>query len=145
MKLRKKKWQALEDEKWVSFDEKKKYRNFLSKKNKIGNSSREIKEMDLEVHNQLGINYNKTLSTISFFAKSTLGKFAKKNKWKLEVWLDEENPKGNPTISCAVALVRPRRGTIYAKKVAQSLNEAIKKSVGILEKTIDREEAKWSH
>ena len=131
-----------EDE-WVSFEETETYKNYIIK-NSNANSLKEVKNMEMEVHNQLGINYGKTLNTVSFFAQSTLEKFAKKNKWKLEVWLDEKNSKKNPKISCGVALVRPRKSTIYAKKVAGNLNEAIKQSLNVIEKSIRREGNQWN-
>ena len=147
MKLGVKKWEKLE-EKWIPFHKTKAYHNYLLKKRKSKKQKENDKEvigMDVEVHNKLGINYSKTLNTISFFAKTHLGKFSKKNKWKLEIWLDEKNSKHSPTISCGMALMRPNKTTIYVKKAAGNLNKAVKQSVGVIEKAIRKENTKWRH
>jgi hypothetical protein len=150
LKLNNGEW-ILDDNEWVPFDQTQTYKNYIARKMKDkGNRSvnsavqpREVNEMELEVHNKLDINYNKTLSAISFFTKAALGKFARKKEWKLEVWLEERNSKRNPTFSCGVALLRPKKSTIYAKKVSGNLNEALKRSVAVIEKSIRREEVRW--
>lgn len=70
-----------EDE-WVSFDETETYQNYISKNSHV-KSFKETMNMEMEVHNQMNINYEKTLNTVSFFTKSSLGKFSKKKKMEV--------------------------------------------------------------
>jgi hypothetical protein len=129
---------------WISFDKTKAYQNYMLKNGK-NKSRREAMNMEVKIHNQLGINYDKTLTTVSYIANATLGKFSKKNRWRLEVWLDEKASKSNPLINCGVALIRPKKETIYAKKHAGNLKVAIKQSIGVIEKSIRREGERWDY
>lgn len=100
--------------------------------------------MEMEVHNQLDINFEKSLNTIAFFSKAKLGKFPQNQDWKLEVWLDDEKSgtRKLPNISCGVALKRPKQNILYAKKDGPNLNHAVKHCFGAIERSL-RQEAPW--
>ena len=124
---------------WESFEESDVY------KRKESNSTNP-ENLNIELHNNLDMNYQKTIDTIKFFLKSTLGKFSKNNQWKVEVWLDKENLKHadeDQLISCGVALKRPHLGTLYAKKMGASLNKAVSKSINVLEDAVRSERDRW--
>ena len=135
------KWKPCEHE-WVSFDETYTYEKF--KKNESTNENKEENLMEMELHNQVDINHKRTLSTIQFFMNAVLGKFSKNDKWKLEVWLDENQNKHNASIVCGMALKRPRRATIYTRKKASSLKDAVKNALKVIEKSIRREGHRWA-
>lgn len=142
MELNENKWMPCED-KWISYEKTETYQNYIIR-NSSANEFKEEKNMELELYNQSTINYGKTLSAISFFSKSALGKFTKKDNWKLKVWLGETNAKVSSKISCGIALIRPRKSKIYTKKVAGNFNEAIKQSLNVIEKSIRREKSQWA-
>ena len=72
-----------------------------------------------------------------------MGKFTKKKKWSLEIWLIENKSMEDPAIICGAALIRHKKNTIYAKKRGEDLHDAIRKSVGAIEKSICRERSHW--
>jgi hypothetical protein len=125
-------------ESWVALRENHNYKNYTMKNSNVKYSTGEM-NMEMELHNQLNTEYGKTLNTVSFFTKSALSKFSKKDKWKLEIWLDEKDPQNHSGITCGLALRRANKGTIYVRKKAVTLNEAIKKSINVLERSIRRE------
>lgn len=95
--------------------------------------------MELKINNKLETNYEKALSTVSYFSKARFSKFPKSKTWNLEFWIDENNPSSNLGISCGIALKRPDKKTLYVKKKAKSLNMAIKRCLEVLENTMKRE------
>jgi hypothetical protein len=99
--------------------------------------------MKMEVYNQLQINYEKSLGTVNFFAKSVLGKYPKQKKWKVKVWLNEKTNDDNPIFTCGIELIRPRKNTIYAKKESGNLHDAVKKSFNIVEKAVKKDGLDW--
>lgn len=126
---------------WIPFEETEAYLNYMLKNDEL-KAFKEDESMEMEVHNQSKTDYSKVINTVSFFAQSALGKFPKKKKWRIEVWLDERNLKKGKQISCGVALVRPNKTVVYAKKMGENINEAIKNSLNTIEKSVRRESSK---
>lgn len=92
--------------------------------------------MQMELHNKLNNNHQKTMSTVEYFTHSKLDKFDQRGKWKLEVWLDKV--KSDKKVSCAMALIRPQRSTIFVRRRADSSRDAIKKSINSIAKSARR-------
>ena len=96
-------------------------------------------KLELHFHNRLDMNYKKVKEFVRGILEISLRKFVKDEKWKLEIWLDNESKGDLPEISCAMALKRPRRNTLYAKKSASSLYSASKSTLDVLLKNLRRE------
>ena len=137
------KWKGCEH-KWVSFDETKTYKKFKERNENRQESSEEKSYIEMKLHNQVDINHSKTVRTIKFFVKSILGKFIRNRKWKLEVWLDENKDHHNTSIICGVALKRPKKDTIYVRKQAPSVKEALKQTLRTIEKSVRRDGHQWN-
>ena len=136
-KLERSKWKTFEGE-WVSFEETETYENYITK-NFTKHKLNEMDGIQMDVHDQLSRSHGKTLNIVSFLTKSTLGKFSRKNKWKLEVWLKQKGSGRNSSVSCDVVLMRPMKKTVYSKKLAGSLNEAVKSSLCAIENSLHGE------
>lgn len=101
-------------------------------------------QIETSVHNNLEADYGKTISTINYFSTTALGKYAKEKKWKLDVWLDEVKNGGESNVTCGVALKRPNKDLIYTKKTGDSINEAVRQSIKVLEKIVRKDKRSWS-
>lgn len=101
--------------------------------------------LNTQVHSHLQDNMEKTSNTVSYFASKALERFSKTSDWNLEVWLDEEGvTHEGRVVTCGVALRRPRRSTIYIKKVGENLRDAIKQCVDVLEDNVSAERRFWN-
>lgn len=129
------------EERWQSYNKTKFYKKYLQK---TESSKKTANKVEMEVNNKLEVNYDKIKNVIRYFTNTILGKLAKE-KWKVKVWLDEKSSRRNSEVTCGVALVRPNKSTIYSKKVASSLNEAVKQSFRVVEKSVKRESKKLSY
>ena len=101
--------------------------------------------MDLKLHNGLELPHEKALKAVSFFANSTLGKFKAKQKWKVEVWTEDQTVPGDKAVSCGITLERPNKTTLYTKRYAENFQSALKKSFSTLERIIRKEGKRWSY
>jgi hypothetical protein len=137
MKSRQKK-QAYFNE-WESFEETKSFKKFEEKEQPDA-------ELDLKIHNKLSINRAKVLGALNFFSKTNLEKLTKGKNWTLEVWLEEKNARKSANdldFSCGLALKRPKKETIYVKKVAGNLNKVVSNAMKVLENALRKEKRSW--
>lgn len=144
MNKKKKNWKAWED-KWVSYKNMRSQRKSNKQKmQEVSHDTDSNSAMNLQVHNQLKINHKRTWSIVNFLIRNILGKFSRTKGWKLEIWLKERKTKKNTKVVCGVALKRPKKGTVYAQKVASSVTQAVKDSVRVIESIIRKEEPRWA-
>lgn len=125
-------WKPIEDD-WQSFEDTESYKRFKKKQNSRRSALKVL------IHDRIGLNHEKALKTVRFHAEKSLRSLTKKRSWVLDVWIDETSDKSREEIICGVALKRPNKATIYSRKVAGSLNQAIKKSVKVLQNTLVKE------
>lgn len=84
--------------------------------------------MLMTIYNQVNQNYEKVSKTTKYFFNTFLKKF-EKDKWKLDVWINnKKKSQENPLYSCGMSLKRPRRKTLYVEKEVRDLPLAIRKT-----------------
>ena len=135
-----KKMNTLYESEWEKFDETPSYQRYCKKKKERSENS----SIELVINNKLNLNNKKIKETIRKLVNKVFRKFGQKKKWKIEVWLDENNVKNNMKISCGVKLVRPKRQKVYVSRVGMNLCSALSPALDVIERNIRSEKERFS-
>lgn len=117
---------------WVSYQDSERYRRFQKKR--ASNHS----DLEIELNNRSSLDFDRVRRSIQYLSKMILGKFAGAGKWRLKVWLEEQE-KNDKGLQCKVELVRPRQSNLFVRKDTESLQESLRRCLKVLEKSVRRE------